>query len=99
MLKQRRRRKALGKKRYEDGANAGQDEKVFICSIAVTMADIRPEVLNMQLLAYRELIRANRIEEAHRVRDRLLERHPGYEPLVPTPEDAMKEEETTENTE
>ncbi len=60
-------------------------------TIAVTMADIRPEVLNVQVMAYRELLAAGAVEEARRVRDRLIDRHPGYEPLIPSPEEAREE--------
>ncbi len=73
-------------------------EPEFRSTIATTMADIRPEVLNVQLLAYRELVRANKFNEANRIRDRLLQRHPGYEPLIPTPEEVTKSEHATETT-
>jgi len=58
----------------------------FRSAIAMAMADIRPEFLNIQVLAYRELIAAGNLVDAERLRDRLLERHPGYEPLLPPPD-------------
>jgi len=57
-------------------------EPQFRSAIALAMADIRPEVLNMQLIAYRELLAAGRADEAARIRKRIVEKHPGYEPLI-----------------
>ncbi|MDK2972032.1 MAG: hypothetical protein PWP23_1787 [Candidatus Sumerlaeota bacterium] len=57
----------------------------FRARLAATMAEVRPEVLNLQLIAFKELIASGDIEGAALVRDRLIERHPGYEPLLPDP--------------
>ncbi|MBI5154207.1 hypothetical protein HZA57_03135 [Candidatus Poribacteria bacterium] len=57
-------------------------ETGFRATIARMTADIRPEVLNLQLLALRELALDGQQMEAQRIRRRLLDRHPGYEPLM-----------------
>jgi len=58
-------------------------EPEFRSTIALAMADIRPEVLNVQLIAYRELVAAGRKDDARRVRSRMVEKQPGYETLIP----------------
>ncbi len=60
------------------------DEPTFRSSIAKAMADIRPEVLNLQILAIKELTAAGRIDEALETRARLVERHPGYDAVLPS---------------
>lgn len=58
-------------------------EPGFRSTIALAMADIRPELLNVQLLAYKELVAAGRKDDARRIRDRMVERHAGYDALIP----------------
>jgi hypothetical protein len=57
----------------------------FRSTLASTMAEARPEVLNLQILAFKELLGDGDIDAAIAIRDRLVERHPGYEPLLPDP--------------
>lgn len=67
------------------GADTG-----FRATLARTTADIRPEVLNLQINALKELLENEEYEEAQRIYDRLIERHPGYEPLVLSPADYLE---------
>lgn len=50
--------------------------------IATAMADIRPEVLNIQLLALSELLRAGDSDGALAIYNRMVQTHPGYRWLL-----------------
>jgi hypothetical protein len=58
---------------------------VFRSTLASALAEVRPEVLNLQVLAFKELVEAGDQEGAATIRDRMIARHPGYEPLLPDP--------------
>lgn len=58
----------------------------FRATIAETIASIRPEVLNAQLMALKALMDAEQSARAQAIYERLIERHPGYQPLLPEPE-------------
>jgi hypothetical protein len=60
-------------------------EPTFRVGLALSLAELRPEVLPIQLLALRECLEHGDRRAAIRIYDRLVQRHPGYEQVVVNP--------------
>ena len=68
-----------------------KDNTKFRATITEAMANLRPESLNLQLLALQALRDNGDTEGGKAIYDRLLSVHPGYEPLLPDPANPAEE--------
>ncbi|MEQ8818845.1 MAG: hypothetical protein RLY93_01275 [Sumerlaeia bacterium] len=58
--------------------------------LGLLIAEVRPMLLNAQLIGFQELAKAGAYQQADAIRQRLVDRHPGFEPLLPTAREAAK---------
>ncbi len=58
------------------------DANALRAALMGPLSEIRPEVLNLQIIAMKAFADGGDIAQARAVRQRVLDRHPGYEPLL-----------------
>jgi hypothetical protein len=58
------------------------EANAFRAALMGPLAEIRPELLNIQILAMKAFADSGDAKQASVVRQRVLDRHPGYEPLL-----------------